>query len=172
MTGHTGLPIATLQRFVKHQSRASHEEADVAIGNWAAAEDGRLARLTAWHAAQMLSLSVARINDLDLRMPDTMALFYAALALWAYSKCCTPPAHPTYDVVPFKLDRLSTRLSTDVSKWINEGGHATICHIPHLHAPGAAKTMLDVFRQEISENKRWQIARLLAQILRTLAGAA
>ena len=134
--------------------------------NWAHEDGGQVARLTAWHAGQLVSL--VRNTDAPL---EPFALTYAALALVCYCHAATGSSAPLAGQSgAIALDRLVNRSDADVAHWIATGERdATLDDVGSLSAPGAPEMLLRLCGGRLGQLKVWRVGELLGGTLLLLA---
>ncbi|KAL8284215.1 hypothetical protein RQP46_004964 [Phenoliferia psychrophenolica] len=156
------LPLRILQAVARPTSSPA---ADVHawVHSWAHEDDGKVARLTAWHAGQLVSL--VRNTDTPL---EPFALTYAALSLLCYCKAgpSAPRGEDEDAGAAIALDKLVDRSDPDLQRWIATGaGDATLDDVGSLADPGAPEKLLRVCGERLGALKVWRVGELLGSTL-------
>lgn len=199
------LPLRVLQPLARSASAPSQAStAAKALRAWARADDGAVARTTAYHAGQLIALCRPAHGNSGMSASaegplEPFALFYAALALVAFSReshaggTATPSDESQQEVA---LDILRDRSDPFLAAWIRSGpltppsGAAAANNKPagsvvpalkmlatmpatpstmRLDSPQATERLLSRAADRLRELKVWKIGELLAGVLDELA---
>ncbi|GAA5991720.1 hypothetical protein JCM10908_001110 [Rhodotorula pacifica] len=195
------LPLRVLQPLARSASAPSQAStAAKALRAWARADDGAVARTTAYHAGQLIALCRPAHGNTGMSASaegplEPFALFYAALALVAFSResqvggTSTPSNESQQEVA---LDILRDRSDPFLAAWIRSGPLtppagsskppasvvpalkmlATMPATPstmRLDSAQATERLLSRAAHRLRELKVWKIGELLAGVLDELA---
>ncbi|KAK4052462.1 hypothetical protein OIV83_002264 [Microbotryomycetes sp. JL201] len=189
MTQH--LPLRILQPLARTGEWGPGPDIFEAVHVWARADNGRIARKSAYHAGQLLALCRTNPSDSPL---EPFALFYAALVLMVFVRelpvtlaamngvvknehavdGATRPPTPTFEPAEprYQLDRLVDRNDPDLDAWVNAAGTARsawISDVGELDAKGAGIRLLRLLSKSLIALKVWKVGELLGRTLIELA---
>ncbi|BGP57136.1 hypothetical protein JCM8202v2_004776 [Rhodotorula sphaerocarpa] len=196
------LPLRILQPLARSASAPTQaSSAAKALRTWAQADDGAVARVTAYHAGQLIALCRPAHGTTGMSASaegplEPFALFYAALALVAFSResqlSDSPPSSEHSPKQEVALDILRDRSDPFLAAWIRSGpltpppgaekvGTAAVPALKmlatmpptpsamRLDSPEATERLLNRAAQRLRELKVWKIGELLAGVLDELA---
>lgn len=197
------LPLRVLQPLARSASAPTQAStAAKALRTWAQADDGAVARTTAYHAGQLIALCRPAHGNTGMSASaegplEPFALFYAALALVAFSResqvgSSSSSSSSSGAQQEVALDILRDRTDPFLAAWIQSGPLtppagsskpassvvpalkmlATMPSTPstmRLDAPQATERLLSRAAQRLRELKVWKIGELLAGVLDELA---
>lgn len=165
-------PVLPLTQVVARASTSS-PTADVNawVHSWAAEDDGKVARRTAWEAAQLLAIVGSTPTDAPL---EPFALTYAALALLCFA---TAPisipvgGHGEEDLSgAIRLDKLVDSSDPELAQWIATGRGAPVLEgIGDLLSVDGAEKLLRLCGARLSSLQVWKVGEQFGGTLFQLA---
>lgn len=176
------LPLRILQPLARTGESKAASDILQAVNVWARAENGQIARRTAWHAGQIFALTrIGTGAPLDLPV-EPMCLFYSTLVLLVYSRGLRSSANGTAaqdGESPLKkrervivLDRAIHRSDAELVEWIASGEGTVILElIGDVRSPGFGEKLLRRAGEWLKNLRVWMIGELLSKSLLELAEA-